>query len=511
MAPELGQSVSKPAETGFMPSYERDQQVAAPRVLVVDDERAIRDILRDFLEMEGFDVTTADDGVTALHALENGRYDVLLSDLKMPNMGGLELLDRLKQSGRDVVTVLMTGFGTVESAIVAMKRGAFDYVLKPFKVEEVVQVLHRGVEQQRLKRENMELKETVHHYALAEALGGASKIANILEMICDLTFKETSADAVSLVLEDPQHPGTFLVDKTLTRSHRINPLDLAPDVPELMASFLAGKPVLFHGANPFAKNTKSFVSVPLRVRDVPIGMLNAYLFREDAQFSEGHRKTLAMLASRAAQAVDNARLFGNLQDTFSQTIRGLAHALEAKDKYTAGHSDRVADYAKCITKRMSLTPEVEELICQSALMHDIGKIGIRNEELNKPDKLTQKEYAMFKSHPGYGKHILEPITFLHDIIPGVYYHHEMFDGSGYPDGLKGMDIPLQARILSIADTYDAMCSDRAYRKALPHAIAREELARCAGRQFDPALIGFFLDGVEELREKRTAAGLTNPE
>ncbi len=486
---------------------------SAPRILVVDDEQNIRDILKDFLQMEGFEVTTADDGVTALHALENGRYDLVLSDMKMPQMGGLELLERMREVGQDAVTVLMTGFGTVESAIVAMKRGAFDYVLKPFKVEEVVQVLQRGIEQYRLKTENMQLKEALHHYTLAEAVGGAMALANILDMICDLTFKETSADAVSLVLEDPTHPGQYLLDRTRTRTQKIDPSSLTPDVPELMAAFLAGNPVLRHGQNPFAKvaGTESFVSVPLRVRDAPIGMLSAFLFRKDARFSEGQRKTLAMLASRAAQAIDNSRLFDNLQDTFRQTIQGLAHALEAKDKYTAGHSDRVADYSRCITSHLKLTPEQENLICQSALMHDIGKIGIRNEELNKPDKLTQKEYAMFKSHPGYGKHILEPITFLHDIIPGVYYHHEMFDGSGYPEGLKGDDIPLMARILSIADTYDAMCSDRAYRKALPHAIAREELARCAGRQFDPKLITHFLDGVEELRERRRAQGLSNPE
>ncbi len=494
---------------------------AIPRVLVVDDEQAIRDILADFLSMEGYQVSTAENGSVALQELEKAHFDLVLSDLKMPIMGGLELLEKLREGNLEAALVLMTGFGTVESAIHAMKRGAFDYVLKPFKVEEVVHIVQRGIDQQRLKLENMQLKETLRHYQLAEALGGSVRLEEVLGMICDLVFKETDADAVSLVIEDPRAPGKYVVDTVRMRQDSyVAPELLAPDVHELLARFLSHQTVLLNGsgAQQFLAQMKqpdmvhSFMSAPLRVRNTPIGMLNAYRFKVGARFSEGQRKALAMLASRAAQAVDNARLFGNLQNTFRETIKGLAHALEAKDQYTAGHSERVTDYARVMTDHLSyLSPEQRELICQSGVMHDIGKIGIRGEDLNKPDKLTQKEYQMFQSHPGYGKRILEPISFLHDIIPGVYYHHEMWDGSGYPEQLKGEEIPLMARILSIADTYDAMCSNRAYRKALPHQIAVEELARCAGRQFDPNLIRVFLDNVDGLRERWKREGHWVPE
>lgn len=488
-----------------------------PRVLVVDDEKAIRDILSDFLTMEGYEVETAEDGSAALTTMEHHRFDLVLSDLKMPKMGGLELLEEIRKHHAEALTVIMTGFGTVESAITAMKRGAFDYVLKPFKVEDVMQVVSRGVEQQRLRFENMQLKEALHHYKLAEALGGIASLEEILNMICDLTFKETQADAVSLVLEDPTRPGSYLLDRVRTRRDDLDPQFLRPAVHELVMTFLGGKTVLLHGPqNPFVPNIgphelQSFMSVPLKVRDVPIGVLSAYTYRKGTRFQEGQRKTLTVLASRAAQSIDNYRLFGNLQDSFRQTIQGLAHALEAKDAYTAGHSDRVTAYAQVMTDGLKLSPEQSELIKQSGLMHDIGKIGIRNEDLNKPDKLTAKEYTMFKSHPSFGKHILEPISFLHNIIPGVYYHHEMYDGSGYPEGRKGEEIPLMARILSLADTYDAMCSDRAYRKALPHAIACEELARCAGRQFDPKLTKVFLENVESLRERWRKEGKWVPE
>jgi response regulator RpfG family c-di-GMP phosphodiesterase len=495
--------------------------LSVPKVLVVDDEQAIRDILADFLSMEGYQVHTAENGSVALQELERAHYDLILSDMKMPVMGGLELLERIQETRYDAAMVLMTGFGTVESAIHAMKRGALDYVLKPFKVEEVMHIVQRGIDQQRLRVENMQLKETLRHYQLAEALGGSIQLEELLAMICDLVFKETDSEAVSLVIQDPHNPSRFLLDRVRTQQASIiDPQELAPDANELLAAFLAQRQVMLsdEAASRFLTELKdpsavsSFMSVPLRVRGTPIGMLSAYRFKRGARFNEGQRKALAMLASRAAQAVDSARLFSNLQNTFRETIQGLAFALEAKDEYTAGHSWRVTEYARVMTDNMKdLTPEQADVICQSGMMHDIGKIGIRSEDLNKPDKLTQKEYNMFKSHPGYGKRILEPITFLHDIIPGVYWHHEMWDGSGYPDNLKGDDIPVMARILSIADTYDAMCSNRAYRKALPHAIAVEELARCAGRQFDPYVIRVFLDNVDSLRQRWAREGKWVPE
>jgi HD-GYP domain-containing protein (c-di-GMP phosphodiesterase class II) len=143
-------------------------------------------------------------------------------------------------------------------------------------------------------------------------------------------------------------------------------------------------------------------------------------------------------------------------------------------------------------------------------MHDIGKIGcVMN--LNKPGKLTQDEYEVFKRHPAYGKDILDPIKFLHPLIPGVHLHHERWDGRGYPLGLKGNDVPLIARIISVADTYDAMTSDRAYRRALPHEVAVGEIERCSGTQFDPEVARSFTGGLEEFREAEAARGRRVPD
>jgi HD-GYP domain-containing protein (c-di-GMP phosphodiesterase class II) len=158
-----------------------------------------------------------------------------------------------------------------------------------------------------------------------------------------------------------------------------------------------------------------------------------------------------------------------------------------------------------LATRLGLPPDVVEIVRQSALMHDIGKIGcVMN--LNKPGKLTQDEYEIFKRHPGFGKEILDPIKFLHPLIPGVFLHHERWDGRGYPLGLKGNDVPLIARIIAVADTYDAMTSDRAYRRALPHDVAVGEIERCTGTQFDPEVSNAFNEGLDEYREEKIANG-----
>ena len=189
---------------------------------------------------------------------------------------------------------------------------------------------------------------------------------------------------------------------------------------------------------------------------------------------------------------------------------GDERPIDKMDRYTAGHSERVAAYAQILAIKLGMDEETVEIVRQSALMHDVGKIGcVMN--LNKPGKLSQEEYEVFKQHPIHGRDILEPISFLHPLIPGVHLHHERWDGAGYPLGLKGQEIPVIARIISVADTYDAMTSDRAYRKALPHEVAVSEIRRCSGAQFDPDVSAPFLDAVEDEREEKRATGERIPD
>jgi HD-GYP domain-containing protein (c-di-GMP phosphodiesterase class II) len=241
-----------------------------------------------------------------------------------------------------------------------------------------------------------------------------------------------------------------------------------------------------------------------------IGFVSVASFTKGKKFDQGQRQLLTLIASRAAAAIENARLYEDLQATFQQTIEGLAKAIDKMDRYTSGHSDRVALYATMLAVELGLSARDVEIVRQSALMHDIGKIGcVLN--LNKPGKLTNDEYEVFKKHPTYGRDILDPIKFLHPLIPGVHLHHERWDGRGYPLRMKGNEIPIIARIIAVADTYDAMTSDRSYRRALPHEVAIAEIERCSATQFDPEVAAKFTDRIDPYREEQRAKGAKIPE
>jgi putative nucleotidyltransferase with HDIG domain len=187
-----------------------------------------------------------------------------------------------------------------------------------------------------------------------------------------------------------------------------------------------------------------------------------------------------------------------LEKTHFETIMAFSEALEARDEYTAGHSRRVMEYSKSIGQRMKLDRQDIEDLKRSALLHDIGKIGIPDMVLKKQTKLTDEEYAIIKSHPETGASILKYIKSFKDLVPAVYHHHERFDGEGYPDGVKGAAIPLHARIIAIADTFDAMTSSRSYRKkALSLRTALSELEQNRGIQFDPGITNIFIDILQE--------------
>jgi HD-GYP domain-containing protein (c-di-GMP phosphodiesterase class II) len=200
----------------------------------------------------------------------------------------------------------------------------------------------------------------------------------------------------------------------------------------------------------------------------------------------------------------------SLEANFRATIVGFAHALEESDRYTRGHSERVSLYSRLIAEGIGLPEGEIQRLVWAGLMHDIGKIGIRYEKLNKPGKLTPEEVAMFRTHPAKGKRILEPIPFMAELIPGAFCHHENWDGSGYPQGLLGENIPVIGRIVAIADTYDAMTSDRSYRKALRHDLAIAEIERCSASQFDESLVEVFLRRIEEHRTAERNAGREVP-
>ncbi len=238
--------------------------------------------------------------------------------------------------------------------------------------------------------------------------------------------------------------------------------------------------------------SKSFVSVPLKIQNRVIGILNINNKESKQKFDEKDLKLLTILAEQSARTIENAELYKHMQDTYLGTIQTLARAIDAKDPYTKGHSDRVTRYAVKIAREMSLSESAIRNIEYSALIHDIGKIGIQESILTKKGGLSGTEYEIVKMHPLIGESIITPVKFLNGIAPLILYHHERFDGKGYLEGLRGEAIPLGARVISVADAFDAMTSDRPYRKALTRKKAREELEKESGKKFDPRVVEAFL-------------------
>ncbi len=241
----------------------------------------------------------------------------------------------------------------------------------------------------------------------------------------------------------------------------------------------------------FDQNTKSEMAVPLKIGDKIVGVINIESYHKDT-FDEEDIQTLTLIANQAAIAVENSRLYSSLKQTYLESIKTLVSAIEAKDHYTYGHSERVRRYALQIARVLKLSPQQIEELNYAGYLHDIGKIGINDRILTKPDKLSPSEYEIIKRHPNIGHKILESAHHLAGASQIIKYEHERYDGTGYPNGLKNGEIPIGARIIAVADAYDAMTTNRPYRKALSREEAIRRLKENMGTQFDPKVVRAFL-------------------
>lgn len=242
--------------------------------------------------------------------------------------------------------------------------------------------------------------------------------------------------------------------------------------------------------------TRDMVCVPVKVKDKIIGVLQA-INNKEGIFAEEDMKLFQLFSNQVAIALDNARLYEEIRETFFAVAEALAEAIEKRDPYTGGHTKRVVHYSLAAAKYLNLTPKELEFLKLSAILHDIGKIGVDDSVLRKPGKLDDHEAELMKMHPMMGADIMRHVRQLNDLIPGMKYHHERPDGKGYPEGLKGGEIPIIARIISVADTYDAMTSTRPYRKGLPHQTAIDEIKKYAGTQFDRDVALAFVKAFEQ--------------
>ncbi|OGQ50800.1 MAG: hypothetical protein A3J24_01675 [Deltaproteobacteria bacterium RIFCSPLOWO2_02_FULL_53_8] len=237
------------------------------------------------------------------------------------------------------------------------------------------------------------------------------------------------------------------------------------------------------------------VCVPVEVKGIRIGVIQA-INKIGGDFTKADLKLFQLFANQVAIALDNARLYQEIKETFYNTSEALAEAIEKRDPYTGGHTKRVLWYSLAIARHLGMNNDELEKVKLSAVLHDVGKIGIEDAILRKQGPLDERERAVMSMHPKFGGEILKRVPQLSDIVPGMLHHHERYDGLGYPDQLKQEAIPLIARIIAVADTYDAMTTTRPYRKGLSKEVALSELKKYSNVQFDGTVVDAFLRGFD---------------
>jgi putative nucleotidyltransferase with HDIG domain len=468
--------------------------MAGEKILIVDDEDVIRDLCDHVLSSEGYIVTTVANGAMALEELGRAPADLLITDIKMPGMDGLELFERVKDRSIDLVTIFITGHGSLDTAIESLMRGVDGFVLKPFSQEVLLSVVNRAISRSRLKKENIRLKALIPLFEISKLLVTEIDLAHLFKIITEVLVQEFAVDRVSLMLMD-EASGNLLI----RASHGL-PTEMALKARRKIGEGVAGlvlkhrKPLIISEGKHEDREVMdainrenmpaSSMSVPLIGKNKLFGVLNLSKFA-GPPFTTSDLQIVLILSSQVVTAMENAALYEDQRESYFRTVQALVAAVEAKDPYTRWHSTNVAKYAVAIARDMGMSPSQLEEIHIASILHDIGKIGISELIIGKPERLSREEFDIMKDHPAHGLRILEPIGFSASITSAIYQHHERYDGKGYPQGLVGDHISPAARILNVADTVDAMVSERPYRGTISSKDVLLELERETGRQFDP--------------------------
>ncbi len=330
---------------------------------------------------------------------------------------------------------------------------------------------------------------------------GAKDLNRLLGLALKVAVKESKADRASIMLMDKE--GTLRINVSMGI-----PDNIVKKSEELIGKSIAGKvaktntPIIVNEDTKVGAEIKRYlkglkvvsaVSIPIAVESSEVlGVLNLSKYKDKAPFDKEDVELLSILAYETATSIKSYQLLLEAEGLYIGTIFALAAALDARDHYTHGHSKKVAKDAVAIAKALNLPSHQVEIVRRASLLHDIGKIGVPDKILNKPGRLTKEEFRVVKKHPEVALKILKPIPQIKDLLPAIYHEHERFDGKGYVVGLKGEAIPLEARIIGVADAYDAMTSERPYRKPLSKKEAVKELKKCAGTQFDPKVVKAFV-------------------
>jgi HD-GYP domain-containing protein (c-di-GMP phosphodiesterase class II) len=358
---------------------------------------------------------------------------------------------------------------------------------------------------------NLRVRELTALNQLAYALGANIELESVLDAAMEQVVAVTNADSGSIMLLDEE-------DRTLSIAvSRGIPQRIVAEtriaVGEGIAGWVAAKRealILVDDTDPRFRDDLnrdeivSAISAPVICKDTVIGVINVNRRGSAELFTSENLNVVSSFAGQMAVVIENARLYRDLENTILGTIGALAAAVDAKDPYTFGHSNDVTEYAVAIAEKLGFVDSEIQTVRIAATLHDIGKIGIDGAILNKPGQLTDEERAAMNRHPAIGADILAPLDFLRDAVPSILFHHECYSGGGYPSGISGEAIPMGARIISVADSYNAMVSDRPYRKAMDREHAVKELLDNSGTQFDPVVVRAMLDLLAQEKQAKPA-------
>ena len=452
----------------------------AKKILVIDDDTLNLKMAEHILQ-NSYDITCAKSGMDGLDLLHQSKFDLVLLDLTMPHMDGLEVLGKIREDASisSVKVVILSASHSKEAATAAVKLGALDFINKPFfptELQDKIRKILPAPERDSILVVDDDKMNLVIAKDLLEPYYDVACVTSGMEAL-----EYLQDNTPSMVLLDLHMPGM----SGLEVLGKLHTMDRVNDIPVI---FLTADTQKQTEIDIFKAGAMDYIQKPFTAEVVlhrVARILELYHYQQSLQ-QEVDKKTAELLESN--------RKVTNLS---TQVMMALASAIDAKDAYTNGHSVRVANYSRELARRMKKSSQEINDIYYIGLMHDIGKIGIPNEIITKPGRLTEEEFAVIKSHPTIGADILKKISEMPDIYIGARWHHERYDGKGYPDGLHGEDISEVARIISVADAYDAMTSRRSYRDMLPQDVVKAEIEKGKGSQFDPVIATYMIDMIEE--------------
>jgi len=479
-------------------------------ILVVDDEYFIRELLKEYITTNtSHKVFSAQDGKEALEIIKREDIDCCFTDISMPGMDGIELSKRIHEYDNTIPIVVMTGYPSVENLCATLKQGISDFLIKPIKLEDIIPTIEKIIKDRELLVENMLLKKSSEkaeelkeiNRELEEKIKNLEKVNLILQRLNNITNSSELFNQLVYLTKEIIHGDTanFYIldhkdkDHTLISTTENNHESTSTISKQVIEKVLEDNlPIIKK-----AEDQGCYIGIPIRIRDNTFGVIVGSKKNSKRTFESKDLYFLDLISKQASSMIENIALYENIYENLLSTLYAFVRLIEARDPYTKKHSSRTTAYAVKIAKRMQLGRAEIDCLKVAGYLHDIGKIGIPDSILLKPASLTKEEYEVIKRHPVIADDILRHISMWEKEKGIIRSHHERWDGKGYPDGLVGSDIPLLSRILSVADVYDALTSDRAYRSKMTHEEAVKIITEKAGTQFDPEIVGIFLNVFKE--------------